>query len=46
MTNGHGQNGCNSSGAIMAAIQFYGREIKKPRLFGLGFLLPLTRQQL
>ena len=32
MTNGHGQNGSNSSGGIMAAIQFYGREIKKPRL--------------
>ena len=29
MTSGHGQNGCNSSGGIMAAIQFHGREKEK-----------------
>ena len=29
MTSGQGKNGCNSSGGIMAAIQFHGREMKK-----------------
>ena len=40
MTSGQGKNGCNSSGGIMAAIQFHGREIKKSPGFSLGFLLP------